>query len=38
MHRQENEVQQEQLQQGAQHAQMDETVPIQVIDPSQQLA
>ena len=38
LHRQMNELQQEQEQQGAQHALANENVLVQVIDPSQQLA
>jgi len=37
-HRQENRLQHEQVHHGMQHAQMDETAPVQVIDSSQQLA
>ena len=38
LRRKEKETQQEEVQQEAQHAHIDETIPIQVIDSSKQLA
>ena len=38
LHSRENELQQEHVQQGVQHALTNENTPVQVIDPSQQLA